>query len=233
MLKHWAERQATNKVPLRFIKAAEPVQQKKHTSGGNGSDADVEPSKEEVDPQGVNGNQVQGVRQPQWGGRSNGSEQTPGQSLGNSADGLQQQTDGDTAPNLPPTRPLHRCSSPRDDLSPHNDSPPRGGSPPWDESPSSDESPSCGDSPPPDNSPSPDDSPPRDDSPPCDDSLPHALSSCCALPVTHPLNHPPSDGPRPCQTNGVCNDDKENGSGSAAEPSPTDKVSNLYSLMEP
>jgi len=25
MLKYWAERQATNKVPLRFIKAAEPV----------------------------------------------------------------------------------------------------------------------------------------------------------------------------------------------------------------
>ena len=87
MLKHWAERQATNKVPLRFIKAAEPVQQKKCTLGGNSSDADVEPSEEEADLQGVNGNQVQGVRQLQWGGRSNGSEQTPGQSLGNAANG--------------------------------------------------------------------------------------------------------------------------------------------------
>jgi len=137
------------------------------------------------------------------------------------------------APNLPPTCPLHRCSSPHDDLLPHNNSPPCSGSLPQDESLFSNESLSCGDSPPLDNSLSPDDSPPHNDSPPYDDSLPHTLSSCCALPVTHPLNHPPSDGLQPCQTNGVCNNDKRNGSGSAAEPLPTNKVSNLYSLMEP
>jgi len=85
MLKYWVERQATNKVPLHFIKAAKLVQQKKHTSGGNGSNADMELSEEEVDLQGTNRNQVQGVRQPQQGGRSNGSEQTPGQSLRNAA----------------------------------------------------------------------------------------------------------------------------------------------------
>ena len=54
MLKHWSERQAANKVLLRFIKAAKPVQQKKHTLRGNGSDTDMEPSEEEVDPQDIN-----------------------------------------------------------------------------------------------------------------------------------------------------------------------------------
>jgi len=87
ILEHWTRQKADSKVLFLFKKAVKAIHQNVHTLDGNGSDGDMEQSKEEQDLQNSNGSQAQGDGQSQGDGGSNPSAEHahPGQSLDNAA----------------------------------------------------------------------------------------------------------------------------------------------------
>ena len=60
--------------------------QKERTSHGNDSVVDMGANEEEATPEDNNSGQTQGHEPPQQGGSTDGSEQPPGQSLGNATE---------------------------------------------------------------------------------------------------------------------------------------------------